>query len=122
MSPGSVGAFGAPAPGDTVLGPAGAREIEGRLKSEATLSLWDGNYKQAETMLNSSVSRREEIVGGTVRPEVAGALENNATILRDWNRDVAAAEMEARAKDIRTKLEPAPVAKRSERVERAERF
>lgn len=118
MSPGSVGAFATPAPGDTVLGRPGAQEMEGRLQTEATFRLWDGNYRQAETMLNSSVGRREEIVGGTVRPEVAGALDSNATYLRGWNRDAAAIDMEARAKDIRKKLEPPPAAKRPERAER----
>ncbi len=79
-SPGSVGAFAPPAPPDTVLGPSAAQDLEGRLKSAATISMWDGNYKQGEVMTNRAVGVREEIAGGTVRPEVASALEDEREV------------------------------------------
>jgi len=118
VSPGAVGAFGAPAPSDTVLGRPGPRELEGRLNSEATMAMWDGNYKRGEVMLNRAVEVREEIAGGAVRPEVAAALDHNASFLRDWNRNSAAADMESRANEIRTRFEAPPAAKRTERAER----
>lgn len=120
-SPGSVGAFGRPAPSGTELGSAGLQELEGRLKSAAAMSMWDGNYKQGEALLNRSVTIREEIAGGADKPEVASALEDNAKYLREWSRDDAAADMETRAKEIRTKLEPSPAPTRSENAERVGR-
>jgi hypothetical protein len=80
--------------------------------------LGDGNYAQGEAMLNRSVSIREEIAGGPVHPEVANALEDSAKLLRQWNRNAAASDMEARAKEIRTKLEPPPAPKAAKVPER----
>ena len=76
-----------------------------RLNSEARIYMVDGNYAQGEGLSNRSVAVREQIVGG-VHPEVAGALETDAKVLRHYNRDAAAADIDARAKEIRTKLEP----------------
>jgi hypothetical protein len=118
VAPSAVGAFAAPVPPDTVLGQPGPQEIEGRLKSEATFSMWDGNYRQGEVLLNRSIGIREEIASGAVRPEVAGALQDSATFLRGWNRDEAAADMEARARSINKELEPKPEPKRAVRAER----
>jgi hypothetical protein len=83
------------------------------LDFQARLYLVDGNYAQGDTMLNRSVAIREQAVGG-VHPEVAGALETDAKLLRHYNRDAAAADMDARAKEIRTKLEP-PAPKKPDR-------
>jgi len=106
VSPDTVGAMGAPLPPGTVLGDPGPAEIAQRLQTEARLWLQDGNFAQGEAMLNRSVAIREEIAGGPNHPEVAQALEDNAKLLREWHRDAAASDMEARAKEIRTNLEP----------------
>jgi hypothetical protein len=103
---GVTGAMGAPVPSGTVLGPPGSAEIAERLQTESRMWLREGNYVQGEVMLNRSVAIREELAGGPNHPEVAQALEDNAKTLRVWNRDAAASDMEARAKEIRTKLEP----------------
>jgi hypothetical protein len=103
----TVGALATPLPPGSRLGAPGPDEIAGRLNSQARLSLIDGNYAQGETMLNRSVTIREEVVG-PVHPEVAAALEENAQLLRQYNRDAAAAAMETRAQEIRTLLEPPP--------------
>ena len=74
------------------------------LNFQGRLYLVDHNFAQGETMLNQSVGIREEMVG-RVHPEVAGALETDAKLLRHYNRNATAADMETRAKEIRTKLE-----------------
>jgi hypothetical protein len=59
-------------------------------------------------MLHRSVGIREQMAG-PVNPDVANALEGDARLLRHWNLEAAAADMDARAKEIRIKLEtPAP--------------
>jgi hypothetical protein len=109
----AVGVLSAPAPPGTRLGEPGPGELVHGLDFQARLYLVDGNYAQGDTMLNRSVAIREQAVGG-VHPEVAGALETDAKLLRHYNRDAAAADMDARAKEIRTKLEP-PAPKKPDR-------
>jgi len=104
----ATGTLGTPIPSNTVLGTPGSAEIAERLQTEAGMWLRDGNYVQGEAMLNRSVAIREEMAGGPNHPEVAQALEDNAKLLRVWNRESAASDMEARAKEIRTNLEPPP--------------
>jgi hypothetical protein len=106
----TVGAFATPLPPGARLGEPGPDELAGRLNSQARMSLIDGNYAQGEAMLYRSVAVREETVG-PVHPEVVGALEENAQLLRQYNRDAAAAAMETRAQEIRTLLEPPPAPK-----------
>ncbi len=101
----NVGTVSGPLPSGTQLGEPGPGELAQRLKSEARMNLVDGSYARAEGMLKQSVAIREEMVG-QVRPEIAEALDDNAKLLRRWDRNAAAADMEARAKEIRTKLEP----------------
>lgn len=109
----NVGTASTPLPPGTQLGEPGAVELAQRLKAEARMNLIDGSYARAEGMLNRSVAIREEMVG-RVRPEIAEALDENAKLLRRWDRNAAAADMEGRAKEIRTKLEP-PAPKKPER-------
>ena len=90
---------------------AGPGEIVQGLDSQARMYLVDGDYAHGEGMLNRSVATREDMVG-KVHPEVAGALETDAQLLRHYSRDAAAADMEVRAKEIRTKLEPPPAPKK----------
>lgn len=101
----AVGTLSAPAPPGTRLGEPGPAEIEHGLNSQARIYMVDHNFAQGEIMLNQSVGIREETVG-RVHPEVAGALETDAKLLRHYNRNATAADMETRAKEIRTKLEP----------------
>jgi len=109
----AVGVLSAPAPPGTRLGEPGPGELVHGLDFQARLYLMDGNYAQGNTLLDRSVTIREQTVGG-VHPEVAGALETDAKLLRHYNRDAAAADMDARAKEIRTKLEP-PAPKKPDR-------
>ena len=109
LPPGATtGTFSSPIPPGTRLGEPGPSELEQRLRSEARISMWDGNYAKGEAMLKRSVSILEEIVGSRIHPEVAEALESNAKLLREFGRDAVASEMEDGAKEIRTKLEPPP--------------
>jgi hypothetical protein len=101
----TVGALPLPVPPGARLGEPGPGELSQGLASQARSNLVDGNYAQGEAMLNRSVAIREQMVGRD-HPDVAGALEDDAKLLRRWNRDAAAADMEARAKEIRTRLEP----------------
>jgi hypothetical protein len=109
----TVGAISVPAPPGAHFGDPGPGELAQGLYSQARMSLIDGNYAQGEAMLNRSVAIREQMVGRD-HPEVAGALEGNAKLLRQYNREAAAADMEVRAKEIRTRLEP-PAPKEPER-------
>jgi hypothetical protein len=110
----SVGTVSVPIPSGTSFGGPGPAEFAQGLKSQARSNLVDGNYVQGETMLRRSVANREQVVGSPVHPEVAAALDDNAKVLRHWNREAAAADMEARAKEIRIKLEP-PAPKKPDR-------
>ena len=101
----AVGVVSPPAPAGSRLGEPGPGDVVERLNSEARIYLVDGNYAQGETLLNGSVAIREQTVG-QVHPEVAGALETDAKLLRHYNRETAAHDMDTRAKEIRTKLEP----------------
>jgi hypothetical protein len=103
----TVGALATPLPAGSRLGEPGPDELARRLDSQARLSLIDGSYAQGEAMLNRSVAIREETLG-PVHPEVAGALEEKASLLRQFNRTDAAAAMETRAQEIRTLLAPPP--------------
>jgi hypothetical protein len=117
--PGSVGVFRGDVPADASVGarpqpiPPGARfgepgpdDIAASLTSQARILLLKGDYRPAEIMLKESVTIREQSVGPD-RPEIVQALEDNAKLLRQWNRDAVATEMETRAGEIRTKLEEA---------------
>ena len=110
----SFGALTAPLPAGTQLGAPGPDEIMHGLDSQARIYLQDGNYAQGEQMLNGSVAIREDMVG-RVSPEVAGALDTNAQLMRHYSRDAAATNMELRAKEIRTKLEPPPAPRKPDR-------
>ena len=111
----ATGTLSAPAPPGTRLGEPGPREIEIGLDSQAReVYLVDHNFAQGETMLNQAVGIREETVG-RVHPEVAGALETDAQLVRHYNRNATAADMDVRAKEIRTKLEPPPAPQKPDR-------
>jgi hypothetical protein len=73
---------------------------------QARLRLIEGDYAPAEGMLKESVAIREQALGRD-HPDVAQTLEDNARLLRQWNRDALATDMENRAKEIRTTLEEA---------------
>jgi hypothetical protein len=110
----SVGAVSAPIPPGAALGEPGPNELAARLKSQARMNLVDGNYAQGEAMLSRAVTIREEMVGRD-HPDVASALEDSAKLLRQYNREAAAADMETRASEIRTRLEPPPAPREPER-------
>jgi hypothetical protein len=102
------GPWPSPAPPGSRFGEPGPEDLAAELRARARIHLIDGSYAQAEAMLNRSVAIREEAVGPDP-PDVARALEENAKLLRRWNREAAAADMEAGAKEIRTRLEmPSP--------------
>jgi hypothetical protein len=116
-APLDVGTFRGAVPADATVGtfatpaPAGARfggtDIARRLTDEARMSLRDHDFARGEALLNRSITIREESVGRD-HPDVAKALEDNATLLRQYNRGAAAADMDARAREIRTLLEAPP--------------
>ena len=110
----AVGALSAPAAPGTRLGEPGPGEIEHGLNFQARLYLLDHNFDHGEGMLNQGVGIREEMVG-RIHPEVAGALETDAKLVRHYNRNATAADMDGRAKEIRTKLEPPPAPKKADR-------
>jgi hypothetical protein len=102
-----VGTFAAPMPPGTRFGEPGPADIAQRLAEQARRSLVDHDFAAGEALLNRSVRVREESVGRD-HPDVAKALEDNAALLRRYNREAAAADMDARAREIRTRLEPPP--------------
>jgi len=110
----ATGVLSAPAPPGTRLGEPGPDDVVQGLDTQARVYLQDGNYAHGEAMLNQSVAIREEMVG-RVSPEVAGALETDAQLMRHYSRDAAAADMETRAEQIRTKLEPPPAPRKPDR-------
>lgn len=109
-----AGTLTPPSPPGTRQGEAGPAEIVQGLDFQGRLYMVDGNYAHGEGMLNRSVATREDVVG-RIHPEVAGALETDAKLMRHYSRDAAAADMEGRAKEIRTKLEPPPAPKKPDR-------
>jgi hypothetical protein len=111
-----VGALAAPMPSDTRFGAPGPIDIAARLADQARRSLVDHDFATAEQMLDRSVGIREEAVGRD-HPDVLQALEDSAALLRQYNRETAAADMDARAHEIRLRLEapagpppPSPIA------------
>lgn len=102
-----VGTFAAPMPPGTRFGEPGPADIAKRLADQARRSLVDHDFAPGEAMLNRSVTVREEAVGRD-HPDVAKALEDSAALLRQYKRDAAATEMDARAREIRTRLEAPP--------------
>jgi hypothetical protein len=78
------------------------------------LYLVDGIYPQGEAMLNGSVAIRERLSGGDA-PEIAANLERDAQVMRHYDRQAAAADMDGRAKEMRKRLEPPPAPKTPER-------
>jgi hypothetical protein len=102
-----LGALAAPMPPGTRFGAPGPVDIAGRLADQARTSLIDHDFARAEALLYRSVTVREESVGPE-HPDVAKALEDNAALLRRYNRHAAAADMDARAQEIRLRLEAPP--------------
>lgn len=103
-----------PVPADARFGEPGPRDLAGTLESQSQLYLVDGIYPQGEAMLNGSVAIRERLAGGDA-PEVAANLERDAQVMRHYDRQAAAADMDVRAKEMRKRLEPAPAPKKPER-------
>jgi hypothetical protein len=109
----SVGALAPSLPPGARFAEPGPADIVKGLDEYARIYMVDGNYAQGQGILEQSVAVREETVG-RIHPEVAGALETEAQLLRHYARDADAVDMEARAQDIRKKLEP-PAPKKPER-------
>lgn len=61
-----------------------------------------GKYQQAEPLLKQVLEIQEKILGAK-HPALAEVLETYAVLLRETGRTAEAAEMEARAKAIRSK-------------------
>jgi hypothetical protein len=105
LPPGTpVGAYPAPAPSGARLGDPGPLDRAGAVENQARIHLIKGAYGDAEARLRQSVSIHEQ-VSGPDSPEVVQALESNAALLREWNREAAATEMETRIEEIRVRQE-----------------
>ena len=96
LPPGTpVGALPAPSPAGARLGDPGPRDVAGFVDTQARLRLGEGDYGDAEAYLRQSVSIRKE-ASGPDSPEVVRSLESNATLLRQWDRNVEAGRWSAR--------------------------
>jgi hypothetical protein len=106
LPPGTpVGAFPTPAPPGARLGDPGPLDVAGFVDTQARLRLGEGDYGDAEAYLRQSVTIRKETLG----PDSLGvvqSLEDNASLLRQWDRNVEAGAMELEAKEIRKRQEP----------------
>ncbi|MGH7358536.1 MAG: tetratricopeptide repeat protein [Candidatus Rokuibacteriota bacterium] len=106
LPPGTpVGALPAPAPPGARLGDPGPLDVAGFVDTQARLRLGEGDYGDAEAYLRQSVSIRKETLGSD-SPGVVQSLEGNATLLRQWDRNVEAGAMEREAQEIRKRQEP----------------
>ncbi len=72
------------------------------LNNLALLYEAQGKYAEAEPLYGRALAILEKTLGPD-HPNVAQSLENYAALLREINRKTEAAELEARAKAIRTK-------------------
>jgi hypothetical protein len=101
----AVGALAPSLPPGARFAEPGPADIAKGLDEYARIYMVDGNYAQGQGILEQSVAAREVTVG-RIHPEVAGALETDAQLLRHYARDAAAVDIEVRAQEIRKKLEP----------------
>ncbi len=72
------------------------------LNNLAVLYHAQGKYSEAEPLYERPLVISEKALGPE-HPQVALLLENCAYLLKEMNREAEAAEMEARAKEIRAK-------------------
>jgi hypothetical protein len=89
-----------PAPSGARLGDPRPADIAGRVQDQGRQFLIEGDYGDGEARLRSSVSIHEK-ASGPKSPPVVESLEQNAGVLRIWNRGAAATEMETQAQTIR---------------------
>jgi hypothetical protein len=108
-----VFALPTPAPSGARLGDPRPADIAGRVQDQGRQFLIEGDYGDGEARLRSSVSIHEK-ASGAESPPVVESLEQNAGVLRIWNRGAAATEMEVQATAIRKRQElsvsPTPAA------------
>jgi hypothetical protein len=100
-----VGVIQPPNPPGARLGEPGPSDMARGLQEEARINLIKGNYRNAEFHLRQAVTTQEQ-ASGRDSTEVVQTLEGNATLLRKWNREAAASEMDAQVKEIRARQEP----------------
>jgi hypothetical protein len=115
LVPGQVsGVMAQPVPPDARFGESGPRDLAETQDLQARMYLVDGNFAHGEGMLNRSVGSLERVTGGD-HPEVVTTLEVDAQVMRHYDRQAAAADMEGRAGAMRKRLEPPPAPKKTER-------
>jgi hypothetical protein len=115
IMPGQVsGLMAQPVPPDARFGESAPRDLAETQDLQSRIYLVDGNFAEGEGMLNRSVATREQVTGGD-HPEVVTALKVDAQVMRHYDRQAAAADMESRAKAMQKRLEPPPAPKRPER-------
>jgi hypothetical protein len=102
-----VFALPTPAPAGARLGDPRPADIAGRVQDQARQHLIEGDYGDGEARLRQSVSIHEK-ASGPESPAVVQSLEQNADVLRIWNRGAAATQMEVQAEAIRKSWEPSP--------------
>jgi hypothetical protein len=108
------GLMAQPVPPDARFGESGPRDLAETQELQARMNLVDGNFAEGQGMLNRSVGSLEQATGGD-HPEVVTTLQVDAQVMRHYDRQAAAADMEGRAGAMQKRLEPPPAPKKPER-------
>jgi hypothetical protein len=115
LLPGQVsGLLAQPAPSDARFGEPGPRDLAETQDLQSRTYLVDGNFAEGEGLLNRSVATQERVTGGD-HPAVVSTLKTDAQVMRHYNRQAAAADMENRASEMQKRLEPPPAPKKPAR-------
>jgi hypothetical protein len=115
MLPGQVsGVMAQPVPPDARFGESAPRDLAETQDLQGRMNLVDLNFAEGQGMLNRSVGSLEQATGGD-HPEVVSGLKVDAEVMRHYDRQAAAAEMEGRAGAMQKRLEPPPAPKKPER-------
>jgi hypothetical protein len=114
LLPGQVSGMTQPIPANARFGEAGPRDLAETQDQQARINLVDGNFPEGEGMLNRSVGSLEQATGGD-HPEVVSALKVDVQVMRHYDRETAAADMDGRAKAMQKRLDPPPAPKKPER-------
>jgi hypothetical protein len=114
LLPGQVSGMVQPIPAGARFGESGPRDLAETQDQQARMNLVDGNFPEGKGMLNRSVGSLEQATGGD-HPEVVSALKTDAQVMRHYDRQTAAVEMDGRAQAMQKRLEPPPPPKKRER-------
>jgi hypothetical protein len=113
--PGQVsGLMAPPVPSDARFGEAGPRDLAATQDQQARINLVDGNFAEGQGMLNRSVRSLEQATGGD-HPEIVSTLRVDAQVMRHYERQDTAADMEGRAREMQKRLDPPPAPKKPAR-------